>query len=143
MGDELDFERRLWRHLQGMHRCDRLDFEWAPGVSSDPQSPDFSFSIAGRAFFVVGLHPRASRLARRAPMPSIAFNFHSQFEQLRASGKFDKMQRVIRARDIALQGHTNPVLSPYGEASEARQYSGRDLGVAWACPFRTGVQHGR
>jgi len=143
VGDEQDFERRLWRHLQGLHRCDRFDFDWAPGVSSDPQSPDFSFSIAGRAFFVVGLHPHASRMARRAPMPCIVFNFHDQFEQLRASGKYDKMQRVIRGRDVALQGHANPVLSRFGEASEARQYAGRAVGADWGCPFRPGVQHGR
>jgi FPC/CPF motif-containing protein YcgG len=51
-----------------------------------------------------------------------AFNFHNQFEQLRASGKYDRMQRVIRRRDVALQGDANPVLSRFGEASEARQY---------------------
>jgi FPC/CPF motif-containing protein YcgG len=144
--DEQDFERRLWRHLQAMHRCDRRDFDWAPGVSSDPASPDFSFSIGGRAFFVVGLHPHASRLARRAPTPCIAFNFHDQFVQLRASGKYDKLQRAIRARDVALQGDTNPVLSRFGDASEARQYSGRDVGAHWGCPFSAfspGTPHGR
>jgi FPC/CPF motif-containing protein YcgG len=143
VGGEQDFERRLWRHLQGLHRCDRREFDWAPGVSSDPRSADFSFSIAGRAFFVVGLHPHASRLARRAPVPCIVFNFHDQFEQLRASGKYDKMQHVIRSRDIALQGSANPALSRFGETSEARQYSGRDVGVDWGCPFISGVPHGR
>jgi FPC/CPF motif-containing protein YcgG len=143
VGDEQDFERRLWRHLQALHRRDRLDFDWAPGVSSNPRSSDFSFSIAGRAFFVVGLHPHASRLARRAPIPSLVFNFHDQFEQLRASGKYDRMQRVIRARDVALQGDANPVLSRFGEASEAMQYSGRSVGADWGCPFRPGVPHGR
>ena len=141
--DEQDFERRLWRHLQALHRCDRRNFDWAPGVSSDPASSDFSFSIGGRAFFVVGLHPHASRLARQAPAPCIAFNFHDQFEQLRASGKYIKMQRAIRARDVALQGDTNPVLSRFGEASEARQYSGRAVGANWGCPFRPGVPHAR
>ena len=138
---EQDFERRLWRHLQALHRCDRLDFEWAPGVSSNPESSDFSFSIASRAFFVVGLHPHASRLARRAPVPCIAFNFHDQFEHLRASGKYDKLQRAIRRRDVALQGDANPVLSRFGEASEAMQYSGRAVGADWGCPFRPGVTH--
>lgn len=143
VGDEKDFELRLWRHLQALHQCDRLDFDWAPGVSSDPQSSDFSFSIAGRAFFVVGLHPRASRLSRRAPLPCIAFNFHDQFEQLRTSGKYAKMQHVIRGRDVALQGDANPVLSRFGEASEARQYAGRAVGADWRCPFRPGAPHGR
>jgi FPC/CPF motif-containing protein YcgG len=144
--DEQDFERRLWCHLQALHRCDRRDFDWAQGVSSDPASSDFSYSIAGRAFFVVGLHPYASRLARRSPVPCIAFNLHDQFEQLRSSGKYDKMQRAIRARDVALPGGVNPVLTRFGEASEARQYSGREVSADWGCPFHAlgpGVTHER
>jgi uncharacterized protein len=141
--DEQDFEQRLWQHLQALHNFDRLDFDWAPDVSKDPESSDFSFSIAGRAFFVVGLHPHASRLARRAPVPTLAFNFHNQFERLHASGKYETMQRVIRGRDVALQGSTNPVLSRFGEASEARQYSGRFVGSDWVCPFRPRESHGR
>jgi FPC/CPF motif-containing protein YcgG len=139
VGDEADFERRLWRHLQHLHRMDRHDFAWAPGVSSDPAACDFSFSIAGRAFFIVGLHPNASRLSRRSPVPCLAFNFHDQFQLLRASGKFEKMQRSIRARDIALQGSPNPVLKSFGEASEARQYAGRSVNSDWRCPFNAGA----
>jgi hypothetical protein len=139
--DEDDFERRLWRHLQLLNGFDKRDFDWASDVSDDPSSPNFSFSIAGRAFFIVGLHPRSSRISRRAPVPCLAFNFHDQFEQLRASGKFEKMQRVIRQRDIALQGDGNPVLKSFGEASEARQYSGRAVGSDWQCPFSTGDRH--
>lgn len=138
--DEEDFERRLWAHLQLLHYGNRREFAWASGVSSDPESPDFSFSIAGRAFFVVGLHPKASRIARRAPVPCLVFNFHDQFELLRASGKYAKLQRSIRSRDIALQGDVNPVLTPFGEASEARQYSGRAVGEDWQCPFTSGAR---
>jgi len=141
--DEPDFERRLWRHLQALHRCDRRDFAWASGVGQDPGAVDFSFSIAGRAFFLVGMHPQACRLARRAPLPSIAFNFHGQFEQLRSSGKYDKLQQVIRSRDVALQGSVNPMLSRFGEASEARQYAGCAVDADWACPFSAGGPHGR
>jgi hypothetical protein len=136
--DEEDFEQRLWRHLQLLHDRDRRHFDWAPGVSSDPNSGNFSFSVAGRAFFIVGLHPRASRIARRAPVPCVVFNFHDQFERLRASGKYERMQRQIRARDVALQGNLNPVLTRFGEASEARQYSGRAVNAEWLCPFRPG-----
>lgn len=136
--DEVDFERRLWRHLQLLHSIDRRDFVWAHDVSDDPDSPEFSFSIAGRAFFIVGLHPNSSRISRRAPMPCLAFNFHDQFELLRASGKFEKMQRAIRLRDVALQGNANPALKSFGEASEARQYSGRSVEDHWHCPFRPG-----
>lgn len=140
VGDEDDFEQRLWRHLQLLHGIDRHDFDWAPGVSKDPAACDFSFSIAGRAYFIVGLHPSASRISRRAPVPCLAFNFHDQFQLMRASGKFEKMQRSIRARDVALQGNANPVLKSFGEASEARQYSGRSVDNDWHCPFIPGVR---
>jgi FPC/CPF motif-containing protein YcgG len=138
--DEADFEQRLWQHLQLLHDMDRQDFEWAPDVSSDPASCDFSFSEAGRAFFIVGLHPGASRISRRAPVPCLAFNFHDQFQLMRASGKFQKMQRAIRSRDVALQGNANPVLKSFGEASEARQYSGRAVSSDWQCPFTPEVR---
>ena len=73
----------------------------------------------------MGLHPKASRLARRAPFPCIVFNFHDQFEAMREDGKYARLQAAIRARDVALQGDVNPVLASFGDASEAHQYSGR------------------
>ena len=136
--DEEQFESLMWRHIQLMHNVDRLRFDWDPSVSSEPAANDFSLSIAGRAFFVVGLHPNASRLARRAPVPCLVFNFHDQFMSLKASGKYGSMQAAIRARDTALQGSVNPVLARFGEASEARQYSGRAVEDHWVCPFSAG-----
>ena len=132
MGSEEEFHERLWAQLQSLHDLDR-EHTWAEGVSADPGSSQFSFSAAGRAFFVVGLHPKSSRLARRAPAPALVFNFHDQFEALRAVGRYDKLQAAIRERDIALQGSINPVLARFGEGSEALQYSGKADGC---CPFR-------
>ena len=131
---EDDFHQRLWMQLQAVHDLDIQEHPWASGVSDDPGSSDFSFSVASRAFFVVGLHPRSSRLARRAPRPTLVFNFHGQFEALRDSGRYAKLQTAIRKRDVALQGHINPVLARFGEASEALQYSGQAGG---GCPFNT------
>ena len=139
------FADRMWRELQKIHAHDRNGFDWDPQVSADPTQPDFSFSVAGRAFFIVGLHPGASRIARRAPVPCLVFNFHDQFEALRTSGKYGGLQKVIRQRDLALQGTINPVLARFGEASEARQYSGQPVGDGWKCPFhatRTAVEAG-
>ncbi|MEO8315627.1 MAG: guanitoxin biosynthesis heme-dependent pre-guanitoxin N-hydroxylase GntA [Pseudomonadota bacterium] len=131
---EDDFHKKLWMQLQALHDLDIQEHPWAPDVSDNPGSADFSFSVASRAFFVVGLHPHSSRLARRAPQPTLVFNFHGQFEELRATGRFGKLQSAIRERDVALQGDINPVLAQFGEASEALQYSGRAGG---GCPFRT------
>lgn len=136
VANEDDFHDRLWTHLQVMHDLDATRHAWDDTVSADVDDPTFSFSIASRAFFVVGLHPQASRLARRAPFPCLVFNFHDQFEALRSNGRYAKLQEAIRARDIALQGDINPVLASFGDASEARQYSGRARAEASAHPFR-------
>lgn len=125
VANEDEFHRRLWTHLQAMHDIDSASHPWDHRVSADVDDARFSFSIASRAFFVVGLHPQASRLARRAPFPCLVFNFHDQFEAMRQDGRYAKLQDAIRARDVALQGAINPVLARFGEASEAHQYSGR------------------
>jgi hypothetical protein len=51
---------------------------------------------------------------------------------MKASGQYDQRQSAIRRRDIALQGHINPVPARFGESSEALKYSGRASG---GCPF--------
>lgn len=130
---ESAFEDALWRTLQ--HLCDFDDTPWNPEVSSDPDDVDFSFSIGGTAFFVVGLHPNASRLARRAPWPVLTFNLHAQFQQLKESERFARMRDTIRSRDLELQGSLNPMVADHGAASEARQYSGRAVPDSWLAPL--------
>jgi FPC/CPF motif-containing protein YcgG len=131
--DPPQFEALLWAALQSLHDTDAAS--WAPDVASDPEDPHFSFSFAGAPFFVVGLHPGSERLSRRFPWPALVFNPHAQFEKLRAEGRYERMQEVIRQRDVALQGNVNPVLRDHGEESEARQYSGRNTDPDWAAPF--------
>ena len=132
---EIAFEHRLWKQLQLIHDADPQRTDWAPEVSPDPDDPHFSFSVGGRAFFIVGLHPLSSRLARRFLWPTLVFNPHEQFDRLRAEGRFEGLRAAIRARDVALQGTENPNLADFGERSEARQYSGRPMEEEWKCPF--------
>ncbi|MGI8496799.1 MAG: guanitoxin biosynthesis heme-dependent pre-guanitoxin N-hydroxylase GntA [Gemmatimonadaceae bacterium] len=132
---EGNFERRLWKQLQRLHECDPAAGEWDPSVSDDPHDPHFSFSFDRHALFVVGLHPDSSRLARRFRWPSLVFNPHAQFQRLRAEGRFDRLRTRIREKEIELQGSLNPNLADFGEASEARQYSGRETEADWSCPF--------
>lgn len=135
--DEQRFEALLWAQLQRLHELDvRRGARWAADVSHNPADPQFSLSLAGHPFFVIGLHPGASRMARRFDWPALVFNSHRQFEQLRADGRFQKMQAATRRRDIALQGSINPNLADFGVAGETRQYSGRKVGRDWQCPFR-------
>lgn len=133
--DEPAFEASLWSRLQALHALDRRQFDWDPSVSSDPASADFSMSLGGRAFYVVGLHPGASRRARQFPCAALVLNLHSQFERLREDGRYDKLREAIGARELAYDGSRNPMLAQHGTASEARQYSGRELDAQWRCPF--------
>ena len=86
-------------------------------------------------YFLVGLHPKASRNARRAPSPTLVFNLHSQFVALRESGHYTRIRDRIRDRDEQLQGTINPMVSDHGEVSPARQYSGREVEPGWRAPF--------
>lgn len=130
---ERHFERLLWHQLQLVH--DHDDQPWNPGVSVDPSSDRFGFSVGGRAYFVIGMHDRASRIARRTPFPVMVFNLHEQFEMLRRAGRFEPMRDVIRRRDLRLQGDLNPMVDDHGRSSEARQYSGREVGDGWIPDF--------
>jgi FPC/CPF motif-containing protein YcgG len=136
--DERSFERLVWRQLQALHDLDRQSNDWDPTVSADPDDPRFAFSVGGRAYFVVGLHAASSRWARRFAWPTLVFNPHHQFDRLREQGTFEQLRDQIRKRDRALQRVLNPMLSDFGERSEARQYSGRRVEDDWRCPFNAG-----
>ena len=142
---EAALETALWRRLQALSDIDvRQGQACDPHVSADPESPEFSLSFGGEAFFVIGLHPGASRRARRFDTPVIVFNPHRQFRRLRDAGRYEGLRRAIVARDLAFSGSANPMLARHGERSEARQYSGRVVDQAWVCPFtgRGGASHG-
>ncbi len=134
---EADFERSLWERIQRLEALDASAGEpYDPRVSADPDDADFCLSFGGLAFFVVGLHSGASRLARRFEVPVLVFNAHAQFEALRADGRYETLRHSIIDRDTALQGAPNPMLARHGESSEARQYSGRRVPDGWKCPFQ-------
>lgn len=58
----------------------------------------------------------------------------TDFAVMIGAGDYPEMQKATRARDRALQGSVNPNLADFGVASEARQYSGREVGNDWQCP---------
>lgn len=131
---EIDFENALWKFLNRLYDLD--DSKWDSTVSSNPDNPDFSFSLKGKAFYIVGLHPKSSRIARQSPHTAIVFNLHWQFEKLREMGTFKKVKERIRKRDKKLQGSINPVLKDFGNDTETKQYSGRLVETNWKCPFQ-------
>lgn len=133
---EEGFERHLWARAQSLSDKDSwIGHAHDARVEGDPDSPHFSLSFGGEGFFVVGLHPHASRPARRFSSPVLVFNLHDQFERLRAQGRYETLRASIIERDERLAGSSNPMLARHGEMSEARQYSGRAVGPDWRCPM--------
>ena len=63
---EAEFEDAMWARIQSLADKDAWRGQsYDPRVSADAADPKFSLSFGGEAFFVVGLHPNASRPARR------------------------------------------------------------------------------
>ena len=134
--NERAFEHHMWARLQALTDLDTQHGQPRDEhVSADPANPHFSLSFGGEAFFAVGLHPGASRAARRFSHPAIVFNPHYQFEELRRQGLYEKMRKRIVEKEVAVSGSVNPMLREFGEASEAPQYSGRLVEEGWTCPF--------
>jgi len=134
---EAEFENALWDRVQSLSNKDQwLGQRYEAGVSSDPDDPHFSLSFGEKAYFIVGMHPRASRAARRMAYPTMVFNLHDQFVRLREEQRYEKLRAAILSRDEKLDGSINPMLARHGEISEARQYSGRAVNDDWQCPFK-------
>lgn len=110
VSSEAQFEALQWQQLRLLHALDVADDEeGGPDVPTDPLNPDIACRIGGVDFFVIGMHPRASRMSRRAPWPVLVFNLHRPFEALRSSGPYERVRDTIRRRDVRLQGTTNPI----------------------------------
>ena len=133
---EENFESEMWVRLQAIADLDAKSHRYDPRVNPDPSSPQFSFSIHEEAFYIIGLHPQSSRIARRFKYPTLVFNPHHQFEALRQTAKYDNMKRAVRKKDVALSGSVNPMLEDFGNASEAFQYSGKAYDPNWQCPLK-------
>ena len=133
--DEAEFEDLFWQRMQALSNLDARRYGYDPRVVADPALPEFSFSLKEEAFFVIGLHPGSSRRARQFQYPTLVFNAHQQFEQIRTNGSYDRLRDTIRGRDLAYSGSVNPMLRNFGAGSEAHQYTGSFHDDAWQCPF--------
>lgn len=135
------FEAALWARAEALERRDIAAGQtYDPRVSPNVDDPHFSLSFGGEAFFLVGLHPGASRPARRFEQPVLVFNPHDQFERLREADRYETLRQSIIDRDVAIAGSPNPMLARHGEVSEARQYSGRAVDDSWQCPYQLSIE---
>lgn len=137
---EEEFEARMWRELSYLTSHEDPRTPWDQLFSSDPADPRFCFSLGGDAFFVVGVHPSSSRLARRFPYPAVVFNLYDQFEELERRGQYQAIVKKNRERDVKLQGSINPMMEKYADQWEAIQFSGRENPPEWKCPFQHGLK---
>lgn len=128
---ENEYEELVWNYLQALHDHDVQSYPWSDIYDSDPASSEFAFSVGSHPFFIVGLHPRASRPSRRFDVPALVFNSHIQFNAL--GMKFLKLKSKIRIRERAFHGSVNPSFVKYKD--EARHYAGRFTDPDWKCPF--------
>jgi len=133
--DEEGFERSLWAQLQGMRRLDGAGPDATVTEPVRVTEHDEGFLFSGRPFFVVGLHPAASRWARRFGWPTLVFNSLTHDEHLRRKGQYERMQSKIRERDTRLQGSVNPAV----DLPQVAQFSGRMVGPDWQCPEGPGL----
>ena len=136
---EEQFEALLFQRLKGLRTLDAKTFAYDTRVNEDPMSEDYSFSLMEEAFFIIGLHPNSSRSARQFSTTAIVFNPHIQFEDLRSNGRYQKMRKIVRKRDLEYSGSVNPMLTDFGTRSEIFQYSGRVHATDEKCPFDVGA----
>ncbi len=133
--NEALFDKLMWQRLQALRYLDAKQYPYDSRVNDDPASVTFSFSLMEEAFFILALHPCSSRPARQFQYPTLVFNPHAQFEQMKTTARYEKMKAIVRKRDIAYSGSVNPMLTDFGEASEVYQYSGRMYDDTWKCPL--------
>jgi FPC/CPF motif-containing protein YcgG len=136
---ENEFEELLWCQLRMLHEADARRYAWASGAGTDPMADNFAYSIAGRRFFVVGIHSNSARLTRRFAWPVLVFNPHDKFDKLREAGAFERIRRITRKREMDLQGSLNPRLIMFGYRPESMRYSGRVVEADWRCPVSFGL----
>ena len=132
---ETEFEAAMWARLQALESMDAADgHAYDPRVSPDVDSPDFSLSFAGEAFFVVGLHPGASRRARAFDTTALVFNAHDQFERLRREGRYETLRKASSSGTSSWRG---PPIRCWPAMAKAR----RPFSIAVASWKRIGLAH--
>lgn len=129
------FDSMMWQRLQALSTLDAKQYNYDNRVTADPNSANFSYSLKEEAFFIIGLHKASSRPARQFTYPTLVFNPHAQFELMKETEQYSKMQKIVRKRDVSYSGSVNPMLQDFGNASEVYQYSGKKYDNQWQCPL--------
>ena len=135
MMSETEYETHMWQELSALSSAEDVSVPWDPNFSSNPEDPNFTISLGGDGFFIVGLHSQSSRKARRFKWPAMVFNLYEQFEELDRSGKYESTVEKNRSREMKYQGSLNPMVAKHGDKWEAIQFSGKENPDTWKCPF--------
>ena len=130
------FDSWLWDMLSQLRSVDeRQGYAWSDICDSDTTSSNFSFSLANEAYFIVGMHPCSSRGSRQFLCPALIFNSRRQFDALKESGMYHRLQKTIRRKEINKYGSINPMLDEFGKSPEWLQYSGMRREKESQCPL--------
>lgn len=119
------FEELFWQRLQLRANLGAQRYGNDPRVVADPASPELSFSLKGEAFFVMSLHPGSRRSVRQFQHPTLVFNAHAHFEQIRANGRYNGLRDTIRTRTA----HSSGARCPLGRSPWVSE-------SGWAMPNR-------
>ncbi|MCS4592682.1 YqcI/YcgG family protein [Brevibacterium sediminis] len=128
--NEEEFESELWAFLAALCEYDQDSPSNSSQTIDEPD--DIGFIFDGRHFFVVGMHPLASRPARQFAVPTLVFNALSHVAPLVPNGRFERMKTQIRKRDARLSGYENPS----SELPRRAQFSGRQNDPEWTPPHQ-------
>jgi len=130
----VEFHYRVWDTMQLCAEIDQKLFAHASDVSSDPMSEDFGFSCAGRGWFINAGYCGSERDARSFAWPTFICNLQSNFDELKATGRFERIRDKNRSRDVELQGSENPYLAEKGEGDQWHQVTSLSE-PSLRCPF--------
>ena len=86
------FETDPWDRVQTRSDKDQRPGQTCdPRVASDPEDPPAAPNLGGEGFSLVGLHPGASRRARRFAAPARVFDRLGQFARLPAEERYQRL----------------------------------------------------
>lgn len=121
--DELHSAEVLYELLGQMHEINSRHFDWREGYSSDPESPDFGYSVGNSAHFLAYFHPQAFVPARQSEVQFVVFNSHDVvYEYKNYKGMEDHARKKAEIRRRQAQP-IHPYLGDHGTTPDWVQYA--------------------
>lgn len=115
---EAQFEKLLWKQLRYLHLVDI--HPWKKQTAHELKDDQFFFSVLGKSFYVIGMHPSSEQKNRKSPYPAMIFS------QRELSESFSRKRKITAINEFnVLQDHTQETQAIIDETAlklNARQY---------------------